>query len=307
MTNTKIISHSFEYLAPGTLLELLSSLQKPGSMCLAGGTDLVNRLKLKTAAPQQVIYIGKVEGLMEFSADDSGLHIGAMVPMRTVETNSLVQKDYIGLHSAINSVGGMQIRNTATIAGNIANASPAADTPPPLMTLRAECRLASMKGNEVSYRNVAVEKIFTGPGSTVLEEDECIVSINVPKPEGDYGTSFLRSARVKLDVAKANCAVFLQRDGKECSEIRIAAGAVAPMPIRVPHVEEALRGKKIDSQTIKKAAALIGEDIQPIEDVRSTVRYRMRVMKVLIRDAVFAAWANAGGRDFREGKSEEKN
>lgn len=304
-TNTKIIPCTFEYHSPNSLEEVLRLLQNRDAALLAGGTDLINQLKLKTAAPSSIVFPGAVEELKEFSAAGAaGLEIGALVPMRDVEICAEVKGSYRCLYEAINSIGGMQIRNSATIAGNIANASPAADTPPALIVLGAECETAHFDetSKSVRTRRLPVEKLFKGPGSTVLEPGEIITGISVPKPEGSYGTAFFRSTRVKLDVAKANCAVFLQVEGDTCKEVRVAAGAVAPVPVRGKHVEDALRGRVISEEEIKRAAAEIEKDIRPISDVRSTDAYRNRVMKVLVRDALLTAWARSRGDETVQGE-----
>ena len=307
MTNTKIIPHTFEYFAPETLAEVLEHLHNPEAKVLAGGTDLVNRLKLRTADPKVIVYLGRVKELHEIGNGNNGeeeLSIGAMVSMRELEQSKLVRDIYPCLYEALHCVGGVQIRNSATVAGNIANASPAADSPPALMVLDAECELVSLDNGHGSKnlftRLCRVEDMFEGPGKTTLKPGECISRIVLPKPVGNYGTAFLRSTRVKLDVAKASCAAYVERDGSMCTEIRIAAGAVAPMPVRIPSVERLLRGKKVTAELFDKAAAEIGKDIRPIDDVRSTETYRSRIMKVLVRDALCLAWKRAGGEDFSE-------
>lgn len=303
MTNTKIISHTFEYHAPDSLEEALRLLGNPEAMVLAGGTDLVNRLKLHTAAPASLVYIGAVDELSRFSESyageegktEGGLYIGAMVPMRRVELSSTVRERYRCLYEGLNSVGGVQIRNTATIAGNIANASPAADSPPPLIALGAECEIAFQgEDSGVTRSRIPLEDMFKGPGSTVLEQGECIAALHVPEPKGVYGTAYIRNTRVKLDVAKAGCAVFIEREGDVCREVRAVAGAVAPVPVRLLRVEEALQGRKITSARIREAAEEAVEDIKPVDDVRSSERYRKKVTRVLVRDAVAAAWLRSG-------------
>ncbi len=297
-TNTKLISHEFTYHGPSELGEALKLLREPGAAVLAGGTDLINKLKLETSHPSEVVFLGGVGELNEF-ADEGGLKIGAMVTMSRVETSPVVQKEYICLYEAVHSVGGQQIRNMATVAGNIANASPAADVPPALVVLGAQCDLGmAERDGGIRRRTVPVEDIFSGPGKTVMEPGEIILSISVPEvPEG-WGSSFQKSARVKLDVAKASAAAFLRREGDTCVELRISAGSVAPTPVRGAHVEKALIGKKMSLEAVKAAAAEIEKDIKPINDVRSTDRYRRRVMKVLVRDAILKAWERAGGGEL---------
>lgn len=297
MTNTRIISHEFEYHAPESLAEALQLLQKPDAAALAGGTDLINRLKLETLQPADVIFLGKIEELRKFKTGN-GMTFGAMVPMSVIEDSPDVKKSWACLYQAVNSVGGRQIREMATVAGNIANASPAADVPPALLVLGAECELHSWNGG-ASTRTVKVEEIFAGPGKTVLQSGELIVFIHIPPMGKNCGTSFRKNARVKLDVAKASAAAFIRREGDSCAEIRIAAGSVAPTPVRARHVEDALVGRALDLELVAKAAAGIADDIRPISDVRSSDWYRSHVMQVLVREAVIEAWKDSGGEELK--------
>ncbi len=297
MTNTRIISHEFDYHAPESLSEALQLLQKPDAAVLAGGTDLINRLKLETLAPAEVLFLGKIDELRAFSTDN-GIRIGAMVPMSVIEDNGEVKTKWTCLYQSVNSVGGRQIREMATVAGNIANASPAADVPPALIVLGAECELLSWNGG-TSARTVKVEEIFTGPGKTDLQTGELIGFIHIPPMGKNCGTSFRKNARVKLDVAKASAAAFIRREGDTCAGIRIAAGSVAPTPVRARHVEDALVGRELDLDLVAKAAAGIADDIRPISDVRSSDWYRNHVMQVLVREAVTEAWKDSGGEELK--------
>lgn len=298
MTNTRIIQHEFAYHAPVTMKEALSLLKQPDAVVLAGGTDLINKLKLETVHPAHVVYLGAVEELSRFNAED-GLTIGSMVPMIQVERAEEVRRNYECLYEAVNSVGGLQIRNMATLSGNIANASPAADVPPSLMVLEGKCELSRLsEQGEIEKRMVPVEAMFTGPGKNVLADDEIITGIVVPFPEGQTGSAFMKNSRVKLDVAKASATVFIRREGVQCSEVRVVAGAVAPTPVRASHVEALLKGQSMTRENLEKAAGAIEKDIKPISDVRSTDSYRMRIMRVLVRDALMTAWTRSGGKEL---------
>ena len=302
MTNTRIIHHNFAYHGPASLDEALKLLTGSDVSLLAGGTDLINKMKLETAHPREVVYLGRLEELKEFS-DRDGLDIGAMASMTVIERSKVVQAAYPCLYEAIHSVGGQQIRNMATLAGNIANASPAADGPPALMVLGAQVEIGRLgPEGRVEMRKIAVEDIFSGPGKTILEPGEMILRILVPaesaagRADGRIrGSAFEKNARVKLDVAKASAAAFLEiRDGV-CELVRVAAGSVAPVPLRAKTVESALKGEEINIDSIKAAAEKISEDIRPISDVRSTEKYRRQVMKVLVRDALLSAFERAKG------------
>ncbi len=299
MINTRIIHHEFSYSNPGTLAEALELNNEPGSTVLAGGTDLINRLKLETATPSRIIYLAGIRELWDFCCDD-GLKIGAMVPMRRVEKCRTVQQRYPGLYEALSSVGGWQIRNMATIAGNIANASPAADSSPVLMVCGAECEISSMDSKKnVLSRIMPVADLFAGPGKTHLADNEIITAILVPPLGSDVGTAFERSARVKLDVAKASAAVCLHREGTRCADIAVAVGSVGPVPLRAGTVEGMLKGAVMEKKRIEDAAEVIADDITPIDDVRSTKKYRNHVMKILVRDALISAWKRSGGGELK--------
>lgn len=283
------------YHAPETLVDALDLFQQPGSKVLAGGTDLINRLKLNSEKPAQIIFLGGVRELQKIDTDE-GISFGAMVNMTKTEQIKHLKERYRCLYDAIHSVGGQQIRNMATVAGNIANASPAADSPVALIVLEAQCELGRSDGKGgISRRSLPVEKIFKGPGKTNLEPGELILSVTLPAWKQGSGCSFQKNARVKLDVAKASAAAWLQLDGDTCIDIKVASGSVGPVPARAPHVESALKGKKISTELIKTAAAQIGKDIAPITDVRSTEAYRARIMRVLVRDAIEAAFQRAQG------------
>jgi len=303
--NTKIINHEFEYHAPRTLEDALGLLRKPGAVALAGGTDLINRLKQNSAQPTDVVYLGYLEELKKTEpAGGSGMRFGAMVSMTEIEKIPGLRSDYGCLYEAIHSVGGQQIRNTATVAGNIANASPAADSPVALIALGARCELGRLGDDgKVVRRQVPVEEMFSGPGKTILEQGELILDIVLPPPAALSACAFQRNTRVKLDVAKASVAVWLRMEGESCAEIRIAAGSVGPVPLRGKTVEDALGGKILDKEVIQKAAELIEKDIRPITDVRSTDTYRQRVMKVLVRDAVLSAWEQSKKDDTMGAKA----
>jgi CO/xanthine dehydrogenase FAD-binding subunit len=182
----------------------------------------------------------------------------------------------------------------ATLAGNLCNASPGADTPPILLVLGAEVEIAG-PGTPGTSRRIPLEGFFTGPKHTILAQGEMMLAVHLPKPARASGAAFRRIARVSLDIAKINCAAWLQRDGQKIVAARVALGSVAPTPVRAPGVEAALRGEKWSAELLRAAAAGVSDDIAPITDIRSTEEYRRRVAAVLVREALEQAWERAGG------------
>lgn len=295
MSNSQIITHPFEFFEPSDLTEALQILRKEKARPLAGGTDLVNRLKDGREKPNALVYIGRLSELLRME-DGNPFVLGSAVPMRTVETHEVIRKTFPALAEAINSVGGMQIRNTATLAGNLANASPGADTTPALIAYGGELILVSAgDGGKVKERAVPVEAFFTGPGKTVLQAGELIREIRLPKPEDCSGGAFRKIARVTLDIAKINCAAYLERNGKVCTLARVVVGSAAPTAVRVKSVEKLFTGAEITEDLLRRAAAEAARDISPIDDVRSSREYRTEVAAVLVGDVCAEAWKRSGG------------
>ncbi len=299
MSNSRVISCDFDYYSPATLDEALSAL-KTGAQVLAGGTDLLNDIKTAGLEPRALVYVLGIEELefIRFNGrSDGGLHIGAAARLADIESHPQVVERYQALQEAVNVIGGRQIRNMATLAGNLCNGSPGADTPPPLIVLGARVEIAWKNGSgEIQRQTVSLEQFFTGPKKTVLEPGQLLTSVFIPDPPKSSGQAFRRLARVRLDVAKINCAVFLKRQGEKIVEARVAMGSVAATPVRAPSVEQALAGRKAGKVLFEKASAKVLEDILPITDIRSTEAYRRQVAPVLVREALEEAWSRAGGK-----------
>jgi carbon-monoxide dehydrogenase medium subunit len=295
MSNSRVITSEFHYYAPATLNDALKLMKEQGARPLAGGTDLLNTIKTEGMAPKALIYTMNIDSLEVLSAE-KGLTIGAAARLADIEALPAVRKRYPALRESINVIGGTQIRNMATLAGNLCNASPGADTPPVLIVLHAEVELSRIEdGGSVAARRLPVEELFSGPKKTVLRPDELLTSIYVPEPAAGSGQSFRRLARVKLDIAKINCAVALRREGDTIKEIRIAFGSVAPTPVRAARTEALLEGKAYSGELLETAAGTIGSDIAPIDDIRSSAEYRNHTAGILLQEAVDEAWQRAGG------------
>ncbi|MFQ6053231.1 MAG: FAD binding domain-containing protein, partial [Candidatus Bathyarchaeia archaeon] len=179
----------------------------------------------------------------------------------------------------------VQIRNMGTIGGNLCNASPAADTAPPLLALDAEARIAGPAG----ARQVPLEEFFVGPGRTVLGAGEILVEVSVPHlPEG-AGASFMKMRRTSVDIALVNVAAVLKLEGGVVADCRAALGSVAPTPVRAHRAEDSLKGREPTDEALERAAYIASEEISPITDLRATAEYRRAASRALLRDALTIA------------------
>jgi carbon-monoxide dehydrogenase medium subunit len=282
----------FKYFAPNTLPEavaLLSQYPDQASL-LAGGTDLLVEIKEQIRSPNYLINLKKIPGLTYLTYDDTtGLKIGALATVRQVETSPIVKEKYAGLAQAAKELGSIQVRNRATVAGNICRASPSADTAPPLIADKAIARIIGPKGE----RTVPLETFFTGPGQTVLTDGEILLEITVPPPLPHTGKVYLKHGRRKaMELATVGVAVNLTLEERVCQEIHLVLGAVAPTPIRARQAEAFLRGSVMEEE-IEKAARLAMKESRPISDVRSSAEYRQEMVRVLtgraLRQAVTLA------------------
>ena len=293
-TNTKILAQEFEYLAPKTLDEVLNILDNykgKNARILAGGTDLLVKMKIIDLKTDYLINIKNIPELNFIDIAD-GLKIGAAVSLSRIERIGKVKERYPALYEGIKSMAAIAVRNMGTIAGNICNASPAADTVPPLIAYGAEVKLVSKRGE----RTVLVEDFITGVGKTVIEADEIISQVNIPEINKNSGSAFSKKSRVKADIAKINLAVYLEKESNICKDCKIVLGSVAVKAIRVKEAESLLKGQTVNASRIDEAAEKASEEIKPIDDIRSSVEYRTDVARVMVEDTIKVAWERAGGK-----------
>lgn len=315
MSNSRVITADFDYFAPETLDEALTIMQQGDVTPLAGGTDLLNRMKTEGIRPSALMYLMSCRELAGIRFENDALHIGAAARLADIEANPYVQKQLPALYKAVNVIGGTQIRNMATLVGNVCNASPGADTPPVLIVMGARCTVCRKnRDGGIERRSVPIEEMFVGVKRTILKPDELVTEVTVPLPKGCSGQSFHRLARVRLDIAKINCAVYVEQeepvsqDGKRRQEegqpsqrkqrpvktVRICFGSVAPTPVRIPTVEAMIQGQSLTAERIAEVSPVVIKDIKPITDVRSTSEYRMEVAPVLLREALMEARRKMG-------------
>jgi CO/xanthine dehydrogenase FAD-binding subunit len=252
----------------------------PRGKIIAGGTDLVISLRKGEAQPQILIDVTQIPELRRIEEAEGKIRIGAAVTHGEIASSKLIRQYGKILSHAASWVGSPQIRNLGTVGGNIVNASPAADTLPPLMVLEASGMVLSRKG----VREVPLSELFRGPYQTSLNPDELLVQVSFPKLPPDARSSFIRLARREaMAIARVSVAVILRTaGGKEpIEEIRISAGAVTPIPHRMSEAESILEGKTPDVGTMKRAARKVSETMIRWSGVRSSTAYKAPVVEAL--------------------------
>jgi carbon-monoxide dehydrogenase medium subunit len=277
----------FDYLVPKTLDEALSLLSqyKGKAQVIAGGTDLVPKLKRREIkAPEYVIDLKGIPDLDYIKYDEgSGLSLGALTTIHAVETSPVIQEKFSVLFQAAESMASIQVRNRGTVAGNLCNAVPSADTAPALLTLEAKLRLISPKGERI----VNIEDFFTGPKETAATDDEILQEIQVPSlPASSRGGYLKLTLRRAMDLAIVGVAVVAIPEDGVCKDIRIALGAVSPTPVRVREAEAVIKGQRLSDELIERAAQIAAEGCCPISDHRASAEYRTDMVKVLTMRAI---------------------
>jgi carbon-monoxide dehydrogenase medium subunit len=270
----------FEYHEPQSLAEVTSLLTAYGESArvLAGGTDLLVQMRKGRQEPHHLLNIKTVPGLEQITVAEDSVEVGAAVTLHEGERFLAGYPEYGVLRQAMHSVASVQIRHRATLAGNICNASPAADTVPALVVLGAKIKIHGSHGD----RLVPVERFITGPGRTVLLTGEVVSAVVLPRPgNGGRGVYLRKARRPSLDLATASAAVFAA-----AGSCRIALGAVAPTVIRVREAERLLAREGISAATAAEAARLARAEARPISDVRGEAEYRRELVAVLMEQAV---------------------
>jgi carbon-monoxide dehydrogenase medium subunit len=285
---------SFSVHEPTTLGEAVAVLKDEGDATapLAGGTDLLLRIRRRARKYRSVVNIKFVPGLNELHWDArTGLTIGALTTFRAIETHDGVRAHFPALAEAARVVAGVQLRNLATIGGNLGNASPSADSAPPLVALNATIEIASAAGT----RRMPVEHCLTGPGRTVLTPGEIFTSISVPAPSPRSGNAYARfSPRSAMDIGIASVAASLTLDAdRRCTSCRIVLGAVAPVPLRSGMAEGALEGERLTPALVEQAGELAAQAARPISDIRGSADYRRAIVRVLTTRVVALAASRA--------------
>jgi aerobic carbon-monoxide dehydrogenase medium subunit len=281
----------FDFYQPATLEEASRLLKDngPGGRFLAGGTDLVIALKEKGLLPKYLVDLKRVPGLTGIRENSDGrITIGALTTMREIEISSLITKKFPFLAQSAAEVGSIQIRNRATIGGNMANATPSADTAPALIALNATAKITSLNGE----RTVPLEEFFKGPGLTVMRAEEVLAEIDIPRTGPRLVGEYIKfSPREMMDLAYVGIAVAynLGDDDRKCDGVRIVLGAVAPTPIRAKRAEAILEGQTLTEALAEKAGQIAAEEAKPISDVRSSADYRRAMVGAMTTRAILNA------------------
>lgn len=289
---------AFDYERPSTFEDACRLLNAAdgSKKVLAGGTDLIVKTRHKVIEPEGMISLKDVPGLSDISFDtEKGLFLGPMVRLSDVETADVVKTQYPALAAAVATIGSTQVRNRATIGGNICNAAPSADSPPILMAYGAFVVI----GDGKKEREVLLEKFFTGPGETVLRVGEIVKQIVVPTPPKNVFATYIKAARSALDIALVGVALLAEFDPTDrvVKDLKVALAAVAPTPVRSRQMERIVIGNKLDDAIIEKAVVESCTDACSITDIRTTEGYRDTLVETHTRQALEAArsWIEKGG------------
>jgi CO/xanthine dehydrogenase FAD-binding subunit len=284
----------FEYFAPPTIDEAVARLAGASgpARAFAGGTDLLPRLENRLVRAETLVDLKRIPELRSIGFDTtSGLTIGATVRLAELLEVPDVQRHYPAMADAASQTATVQIRNMGTVAGNVCNGSPCADSVPVLIARGARLALRSPRGE----RFLPIGELFKGPGETALEHDELLVRIHVPPPPPDTGFAFAKlPARTHVDISAVNVGVMVSRKGDACAEARIVLGAVGPVPLRAYQAEAQLASATLGAKLLEEVSQLAASQTRPIDDVRSSAAYRRAMAAVLVRRALVVAATRAG-------------
>jgi carbon-monoxide dehydrogenase medium subunit len=262
---------------------------------LAGGTDLLVKLRAGMVSPGLVIDLKAVPRLRGIESSTGGFRIGAATPCAEIGEHAGVRAAWPGVVEALQLIGSTQIQGRATLGGNLCNASPAADSVPALIAAGAVCEIAGPGGE----REAPVESIVTGPGRTSLARGEFVMALRLPAPQPRSGDAYLRFIpRTEMDIAVVGVGVALSLDAAGvCTRARVGMGAVAPTPLLVADAAKALIGTRVDAAALAALAAAASAACKPIDDKRGTIAFRVKVAGVLARRAAETALQRARARN----------
>ncbi len=283
----------FNYYKASTLREALELVDRLEDFkVIAGGTDLVMDLRIGRYKPRNIVDISEIKELDYIVDEGDYVRIGALAKLQNIMESPIVRTKAPVLAEAIYQMASWQIRNVATIGGNLCNASPAADTAPPLMVLEAKLKLVSKDGERI----VPVTEFFLGPRKTVLKKNELLAEIIVPY-EKDAGSSMIKlGRRSAFTLSIVAVATLVKVENGKFKDVRVALNSVAPKPVRARSVEEALKGKEVSLEAIEEASKLVVNDISPISDVRASAEYRREMSIILTRDSLLKSLERIGYR-----------
>ena len=284
-----------QYQAVQTLEEAVESLSRAGGehLPLAGGTDLLAQRRAGRIDPKGVVDLKRIPELAEIVLDDDGYRVGAAVSGAELGEHPTLGQDWPGVVEAAQLIGSTQIQGRASMGGNLCNASHAADSVPALIAAGALCSLVGPSGR----RELPVEEIILGPGQTCLAPGEIVAHFRLPRPGPRAGDAYLRLIpRTEMDIAVVGAGVSLELDADGlCTGCRVGLGAVAPTPLRLDEAQAILVGRRVEGSVLDDLAAAASAAAQPIDDMRATAEYRVRVVGVMAKRAAQIAATRAGG------------
>jgi CO/xanthine dehydrogenase FAD-binding subunit len=283
----------FDLVLPNSVDDCLKILAErgPQAKLLAGGTDLLPQMKNGVLKPALVVDLSGISRVRQVqNRNGQGLRVGAAVTARELEVNPAVRGGYLAIAESAAMVGSLQVRNLATVGGNLCNAAPSADMAPPLVALEAQAVIAGPGGE----RRVPMADFFTGVRKTVLAPNEVLVELVVPPPGAHSGGQYLRhTPRRELDIAVVGVASQLTLANGRCVKARIALASVAPTPVRATAAERSLEGQAVTREAIERAATLAIEAAKPIDDQRGSIEFRKHLVRVLTRRTLATALQRA--------------
>ena len=276
----------FTYLVPKTLDEAVSMHASYGERAryVAGGTDVLVKIKEDKLRPDYLISLKHILGQDRpfLNAETGELYIGAFMTHRAIEKSTIVQRHYPILHDAVKNIGSVQIRNVATIGGNLVNAVPSADGAIPLIALDGKAHIYGPKG----HRSVELARFFFGPGQCDLESGEILLEIVIPPLAPRTGGAYVkhgRRAAMELPMLGVGVLLNMEEDSKTCAGVRICLGVAAPTPLRCFEAEKYLIGKTVDDATLAEAGRMAGEESRVRDSIRGVAWYRREMVAVLVR------------------------
>ena len=287
----------FEYLAPKTLAETLEMVARLGNKAkiLAGGTDLMVVMKAKAISPDYVIDINGVEELKGIVCEQGkGAVIGTNTKLAEIQFSEEIQAKYPALAYAASEVGSSQVRQMASLGGNSCNASPAAETPTPLVAMNTNVVLKNILGERV----LPLEEFILGVRQLNLAEGEMLTKFILPEPARNSACRYAYMGRrdaMEIDCVNMAVSLELENDGQTIKEVRLVMGSVYPRPLLSKDVPALLLGQKLNDQLIEKAAEAAQGEAKPIDDIRASAEYRREIVKVLARRLLKEAYAAAKG------------
>lgn len=281
----------FDYYTPSNLKEAYTLMEKfqGRARYIAGGTDILIGIKQRQLEPEALISLRGIDSLKGIN-HNGGLNLGSMTLFRVIQRDKAIERQYPALAQSVRVLANPQIRNVATVGGNLCNSAPSADSVPPLMIMEATLTLEGPGGR----REIPIDEFFTGPGENLLEPVEILTEIRIPERDENAGTAFLKIGRVAQDIAIANAAALLVMDKGKCRTCRLAVGAVAPVPLRLRDIEGLVEGEAIEPELLEEVAKRVQKEVSPITDVRSTEEYRRHVSGVLVKRVIEQALESCG-------------